>query len=73
MCKLWEASRNEVGFISVRCRLRMCSHGGDCDYDDNHKMTILKRHDRVCAQLHFNICKEIGVQLEKEHWCEHVQ
>jgi hypothetical protein len=26
----------------------------------------------VCAQLHFNICKEIGVQLDKKHWYEHV-
>jgi len=26
-----------------------------------------KRHDRVCAQLHFNICKETGVQLNKKH------
>ena len=25
----------------------------------------IKRHDRVCAQLHFNICKETGVQLDK--------
>jgi len=25
----------------------------------------VKRHDRVCAQLHFNICKETGVQLDK--------
>jgi len=27
--------------------------------------------DRVCAQLHFNIWKEIGVKLDKEHWYEH--
>ena len=27
----------------------------------------IKRHDRVCAQLHFNICKETAVQLDKEH------
>ena len=27
-----------------------------------------KRHDRVCAQLHFNICKETGVKLDKKHW-----
>jgi hypothetical protein len=27
---------------------------------------------RVCAQLHFNICKEIGVNLDNEHWYEHV-
>ena len=25
-----------------------------------------KRHDRVCAQLHFNICKETGLQLDKK-------
>jgi len=32
----------------------------------------IKRHDRVCAQLHFNICKETGVQLDIIHWFEHV-
>ena len=26
----------------------------------------------VCAQLHFNICNETGVQLDKKHWYEHV-
>jgi flagellar biosynthesis chaperone FliJ len=26
----------------------------------------IKRHDRVCAQLHFNICKETAVQLDKK-------
>jgi hypothetical protein len=26
----------------------------------------------VSAQLHFNICKETGVQLDKKHWYEHV-
>ena len=26
----------------------------------------------VCAELHFNICKETGVQLDKIHWYEHV-
>jgi hypothetical protein len=25
----------------------------------------------VCVQLHFNICKETGVQLDKKHWYEH--
>jgi len=29
------------------------------------KEPYIKRHDRVCAQLHFNICKETGVQLDK--------
>ena len=26
----------------------------------------------VCVQLHFNICKEIGVKLENKHWYDHV-
>ena len=29
-------------------------------------------HDRLCFQLHFNICKETGVKLENEHWYNHV-
>jgi len=36
------------------------------------KERYIKRHDRVCAQLHFNICKETGVQLDKKHWNKHV-
>src|SRR5215469_2131089 len=32
----------------------------------------VKRHDKVCAQIHFNICNEIGVQLDTKHWYEHV-
>ena len=26
----------------------------------------------MCAQLHFNICKETGVHLDNKHWYEHV-
>ena len=36
------------------------------------KEEYVKRHDKVSAQIHFNICKEIGVQLDKKHWYEHV-
>jgi hypothetical protein len=36
------------------------------------KEQYTKRHDRVCAQLHFNIRNETGVQLNKKHWYEHV-
>jgi hypothetical protein len=25
----------------------------------------------VCAELHFNICKEIGVKLDKKHWYDY--
>jgi hypothetical protein len=28
----------------------------------------IKRHDRVCVELHFNICKEMWVKLDKKHW-----
>ena len=30
------------------------------------KEQYIKRHDRVCAELHFNIYKEIGVKLDNE-------
>jgi hypothetical protein len=38
------------------------------------KEQYTKRHDRLSTQLHFNICKEIAVQLDKKkkHWYEHV-
>jgi hypothetical protein len=36
------------------------------------KNYYIERRDRVNAQLHFNICKETGVQLDKKHWYEHV-
>jgi hypothetical protein len=35
------------------------------------KEQYIKRHGRVCAQLHFNTCKEIGVELDKL-WYDHV-
>jgi len=36
------------------------------------KEQYIKRHDRVWAQLHFNISKEIGVKLDNEHWYDHI-
>jgi hypothetical protein len=36
------------------------------------KDQYIKRHDRVCAQLHVNTCKELGVELDSELWYEHV-
>jgi hypothetical protein len=34
-------------------------------------MMMIKWHGRVCAELHLNICKEIGVKLHSELWYEH--
>ena len=36
------------------------------------KEQYVKWYDKVSVQIHFNICKEIGVQLDKKHWYEHV-
>jgi lysyl-tRNA synthetase class II len=35
------------------------------------KEQYIKRHGRVCAELHFNICKEIGVKLDNKHRYDH--
>jgi hypothetical protein len=35
------------------------------------KEQYIKRHDRACAQMPFNICKELGVKLDSEFWYEH--
>ena len=36
------------------------------------KEQYIKRHVRVRSELHFNICKEIGVELDNKHWYDHV-
>ena len=36
------------------------------------KKTIHRDMIRVCDQHHFNICKEIGVKLNNEHWYFHL-
>ena len=36
------------------------------------KEQYIKRHDKVYAQLHFNIRKEMGVKLDNEHWYGHL-
>ena len=37
------------------------------------KEQYIQRHDRVYAQLHFNICKETVGEADKEHWYEHIR
>lgn len=41
------------------------------DYDEDDDDDV-KRND-LCAQVPFNMCKEMGVKLEKEHWRGYVE
>ena len=46
------------------------SNNNNNNNNNNNKLAkerYIKRHDTVSAQLHFNICKETGVQLDKKH------
>ena len=36
------------------------------------KEQYIKRRDIMCAELHYNVCKEIGVILDNEHWYDRV-
>ena len=36
------------------------------------KEQYMKINDRLCAQLHFNTWKELGVKLANEHWQEYI-
>lgn len=35
------------------------------------KKDYLTRHNRVCTQIHYNICKTFGVPVRTEKWYEH--
>ena len=36
------------------------------------KEQYVKRHDRVCAEVYFHVCKEIGAKLDNIDWYDHV-
>jgi hypothetical protein len=36
------------------------------------KEQYIKKHDRVCSKLHFNICKDIWVKFDNKLCYEHV-
>ena len=36
------------------------------------KEQYVNKYDTVCAELHFNLCKEMGEKLENKHRCDHV-
>ena len=36
------------------------------------KKPYIKIHERMCAEMHFNVCREIGVKLDNIHWYDHV-
>ena len=58
-CRLCQQHDETIGHIISACPIVA-------------KEQYVKRHDKVSEQIHFNICKEIGVQLDKKHWYEHV-
>jgi hypothetical protein len=58
-------------------KCRLCQHDETIDQIISAcpilaKEQYVKRHDKVSAQIHFNICKEIWVQVDKKHWYEHI-
>ena len=57
-CRLWQQFDETIDRIISACPILA-------------KEQYIKRHDRVCAQLHFNICKETAVQLDKNRWYGH--
>jgi len=36
------------------------------------KEQYIKRHDGLCAELHYNTCKEMWMQWDNQHWYDHV-
>ena len=58
-CRLCQKFDETIGHIISACPILA-------------KEEYVKIYDRFCAQLHFNICKETGVQLDKKHWYGHV-
>jgi len=58
-CRLWQQLDKTIDHIISACPTLA-------------KEQYVKQHDKVSAQIHFNICKETGVQLDKKQWYEHV-
>jgi hypothetical protein len=58
-------------------KCRLCQHDETIDHITSACPILateqyVKRHDKVSAKIHCNICKEIGVQLDKKHWYKQV-
>jgi hypothetical protein len=47
-------------------------HKGDTEDDDDDDDDDDNNNNNNNKQLHFNICKGTGVQLDKKHWYKHV-
>ena len=58
-CRLCQQFYETAGHIISACPILATEH-------------YIERHVTVCAQLHLNICKNMEVKLETEHWHEHV-
>ena len=58
-CRLCKQFYETVEYVTAACSILA-------------KEQYIQRYDRVCAQLHFNIWKEIEVKLDNRHWYDHV-
>jgi len=68
----------EILYTETDCKCRLCE---EFDETVEHiisaspiltKEQYIKRRDRVCVQIYFNIRKEIGVKLDNKYWYNHV-
>ena len=69
-CAIVTKSGN-LNFLEPSGSVQVCNGTALPLFYYNNKQYI-KRHDKVCAQLQFNICKEIGVKLDNESWYDYV-
>jgi len=58
-CRLCQVFDETIYYITLACPILA-------------KEQYVKKHDGMCAQLHFYICKAIGVQLDNERRYDHV-
>jgi hypothetical protein len=65
-----ETNKMETMSISLRYSSLRCISMTNSSKSAERKQDMT---ESVCAQLHFIVRREMGVKLDKEYWCEHVQ
>ena len=59
--------KNKFSVLSPWLALLLLCQLNNNDSNNNNNNNNSFKRDRVYAQLHFNICKKTGVQLDKKH------